>query len=124
MTARQQIKMPAMVRRDSPSVFVDNPEAQAEHEAIAHPEVEYCHQNCDGPETDHPVTWRIYPHPDPRPGMDDGCITELIECCTCCAFSCGTEGFYDRLQRESYKNRDIRIERLVEGRWTNFEVKF
>ncbi|MFC3454057.1 hypothetical protein [Amycolatopsis speibonae] len=118
MTVRQTFKMPALVRRDSPSVFVDNPEAQAEHDAITHPEPEFCHQNCDGPETDHPVTWRIHPRPDPGPVVADGVITELVSCCTCCAWSCGTEGFVARLQRESYDGRDIRIERLANGVWT------
>ncbi|MGW4128011.1 hypothetical protein [Amycolatopsis japonica] len=118
MTVRQQIQMPGFDREQWA------PEWQAEHDAIAHPEPEYCQQNCDGPETDHLVTWRIHPRPDPGPIVADGVITELVECCTCCAFSCGTEGFVDRLQRESFDGRDIRIERLVNGAWINFEVKF
>lgn len=124
MTVRQQFKLPAMVRRDAPSVFVDDPNARAEHHALAHPEVEWCNQNCDGPKKAHPVTWRIHPRPDPGPIVADGVITELVSCCTCCAWSCGTEGFVARLQRESYDKRDIQIERLVNGHWVSFEVRF
>jgi len=118
MTVRQQIQMPGFDREKWA------PEWRAEHDSIAHPEPEYCQHNCDGNPEDHPVTWRIYPHPNPGPIEDDGVITELIRCCTCCAWSCGGEGFVDRLQRESFEGRDIRIERLVEGHWTNFEARF
>ena len=124
MTARQNIKLPAMVRRDAVPVFADDPEAWAEHDAIAHPEVEYCTQNCDGEPADHPVTWRIHPRPDPSPIVADGVITDLVRCCTCCAWSCGTEGFVDRLQRESYDGRDIQIERLTSTGWADFKVRY
>ena len=51
-------------------------------------------------------------------------ITELVCCCTCCAWSCGTEGFVRRLERERFDDHDIEIERLVNGRWVRFEQKF
>jgi hypothetical protein len=123
MTVRQKVTLPAEDPAEH-AAFLSNPDHHAEHDAIAHPETEYCHQNCGGNPEDHPVTWRIHPRPDPGPIVADGVITDLVSCCTCCAWSCGTEGFVERLQRESYDGRDIRIERLVDGRWTNFEARF
>ncbi len=124
MTVRQQFQLPAEDPAEH-DAFLSNPAYQAEHEAIAHPEPEYCQQNCDGPETDHPVTWRIHPVPDPGPVVADGVITEEISCCTCCAWpSCHGAGFIQRMQRESYDGRDIPIEHLVNGQWKKFEARF
>lgn len=91
--------------------------------ADAMPHTEPCHQNCDGPEEAHPITWRIHPRPGPFP--ECGVITDLVECCTCCAWSCGTEGFVRRLERERFDDHDLVIERLLDdGRWVHFHQTF
>lgn len=89
--------------------------------ASAMPHTDPCHQNCDGPEEAHPVTWRIHPRPGPFP--PPSVITDLIECCTCCAWGC-PEGFVARLERERFDDHDLVIERLVDGRWFLFEQRF
>lgn len=100
-----------------------SPEVRAFYaDAMPHP-AEMCAYDCAGGRR-HPVTWRIHPRPDPGPIVADGVITVLVECCTCCAWRCGVEGYIDRLQRESFDGRDIKIERLIDGDWHDFERRF
>ncbi len=95
-----------------------SPSTRAEY-AAAMPHRDPCREcNRKG----HVVSWRIHPRPGPFPPA--GIRTELVSCCTCCAWSCGDESFVARLEREKFDDRDVEIEHLVAGRWVRFGKRF
>lgn len=121
MTARQTFTFPSVNPEYIDPLIQSSAMVRAEY-AAAMPHTDPCRQNCDGPESAHLVTWRLHPRPGPFP--PHGVITELVECCSCCAWSCGTEGFVRRLERERFDDHDIEIERLADGRWVRFHQTF
>jgi hypothetical protein len=122
MTARQTFTFPPVNPEYIDPEIQSSASLRAEY-AAAMPHTDPCHQNCDGPEGQHPVTWRLHPRPGSFPKPD--AITSLVECCTCCAWGCHPEGFVARLERERFDDHDIEIERLLpDGRWVRFEQRF
>lgn len=121
MTARQTFVFPPLYPEYVRPEIETSAVLRAEY-AAAMPHTDPCRQNCEGAEEQHPVTWRLHPRPGPFP--PHGVITDLVECCTCCAWGCSPEGFVARLERERFDDHDIEIERLVNGRWVRFEQRF
>lgn len=69
------------------------------------------------------VTWRIHPRPGPFPPA--GARTELVQCCTYCAWNCGAESLVSRLEREKFDDHDVQVEHLLpDGRWVRFHQTF
>jgi len=74
----------------------------------------------------HEARWRGYPVLDPGPCPPGDVISDLLEVCACCFWGPSADPLHDRLQREAFNGRDIRVEHLDHktGRWTRFETRF
>jgi hypothetical protein len=120
MTVRQSFTFPPVNPEYMEPEITSSAATRAAY-AAAMPHTDYCRLNCDGPEARHPITWRLHPRPGPFP--PHGVVTDLVECCTCCAWGCG-EGYVRRLERERFDDHDIEIDRLVNGRWVRFHQTF
>lgn len=118
MTVRQQFTFPPVAPEYVRPEIETSAALRAEY-AAAMPHLDPCLE-CQ--QEGHVVTWRIHPRPGSFPPA--GIRTELVSCCTCCAWSCGAESFVARLEREKFDDRDVEIEHYVRGRWVRFQQTF
>jgi hypothetical protein len=118
VTARQVFTFPPATPEYVRPEIETSPAMRADY-AAAMPHRDPCPE-CQ--QEGHVVSWRIHPRPGPFPPA--GIRTDLVECCTCCAWSCGDESFVTRLEREKFDDRDVEIEHLVDGRWVRFGKRF
>lgn len=119
MTARQSFTFPPVAPEYIDPEIESSAATRAEY-AAAMPHKPVPCRECN--EKGHVVTWRVHPRPGPFPPA--GIRTELVSCCTCCAWSCTGEPFVERLQRESFDDHDVQVERLIGKRWVLFEQKY